>query len=88
MSATPGPWRIERRLANDDENQIAIVRGVSIVGPYAFASCGEDARLVAAAPDLYAACEAVLETHGYEDEADAIETVRAALCRARGEVIA
>ena len=56
MAHTPGPWWIG---TGDSErnNEIANVRGLMVWGPRFTASCGDDARLVTAAPDLLAACK-------------------------------
>lgn len=64
---TPGPWEI-RKGNPETENHVANVRGIDMYGPYSAASCNDDAHLIAAAPDLLAACEALLASGVSADE--------------------
>jgi hypothetical protein len=48
---TPGSWRI-RDGNPKDNNEVCIVRGIPIYGDYAAVSCGDEARFIAAAPDI------------------------------------
>ena len=94
MSHTPGPWKVinfKRRegrvyeiLANG-HGSIALLTEFSQLQPEA------NARLIAAAPELWAACQAVLSTVNYtigSEEADRyrplLKQVRAALTHAEG----
>lgn len=66
------------------------VKIATVEAPDVIPALAEDRRrgtchLLAAAHDLREACEAVLEAHGCEDEADALEMVREALAKSRGE---
>lgn len=92
-----GPWTIQH-----DEEPRNLAPQVAVVGPlgYAVALCGrtdsreenDNARLIAAAPDLLAACdkaESELErmeaATGKPVAEDVILAIRAALAKARGE---
>ena len=81
MSAqhTPGPWSIDRAygdccVAGRDGDRIAAVYG------YDYGEDEANAALIAAAPDLLAACQAVLDEFPAAD-GRRIESVKA-LCRA------
>ena len=92
---TPGPWRVEHSTAKgylymsylySDEHHIISVGGSSI-------SKGENkanARLIAAAPDLLAACEAVWQSCDREgrimlpSNGTTITALRAAIAKAKG----
>jgi len=80
---TPGPWRVNHRCVEDEaRNAIASVyRNVDGTGHNK-----ANARLIAAAPDLLAACEAILSGWGHQDGVSrAVEKARAARAKARGE---
>src|SRR6185369_4458802 len=89
---TPGPWQVEAAYPDD-------VRAVGGVSPVAqayvvpanqggAAARRANARLIAAAPDLYEACEAALE---YSEASEGggytslNKQLRAALAKARGD---
>lgn len=90
---TPGPWMRdpEDKLRITTEELLNAGDYIATVETYA------DARFIAAAPDLYAALEAMLEVHGVTQEyadkhieipqswVEVSEIARAALKRARGE---
>lgn len=90
---TPGPWRHDgdpfTPTVFSDKPRANGVRGVCEVDP------GDDAvanaRLIAAAPDLLAACEALLHLAGCDPrEIGGVEKLvrdraRAAIARAKGE---
>jgi hypothetical protein len=69
---TPGPWQLARFNPERATVEVeTVARGdelpdqgyfIALVGSYA-AEPGPDARLIAAAPDLLAACEELLATH-------------------------
>ncbi len=111
MPHTPGPWKVERRWSNECEivpritcapdadrqcGWIADVIGAPYLG---HESTLPNARLIAAAPDLLAALESLLEANVYADgegmcyinETDteegmaAVKLARAAIARATGE---
>lgn len=82
---TPGPWQIE---ATDTPGEsIYIVREPGEPEPIARVSTLADARLLAAAPDLYAALRAVHDAYSYISEkapaplAHAIRKARVALAK-------
>jgi hypothetical protein len=65
MSHTPGPWRTSSNMREGYENVWSGNYRVAKVGNHAggcgFAEACADAALIAAAPDLLAACEACLD---------------------------
>lgn len=86
---TPGPWT--RKEPKDKHNIVANVRGIRVFGPYYASSCADDARLIAAAPDLLAACLGILECLEHGDKwtpavrKTAGETLRKTITKAIGE---
>ena len=102
---TPGPWTVENasdrmlwvgalRVPDDERYGLhTIITGIDIedLTPEARAKKEANARLISAAPDLLAACEAVAtwwEAHGIEGDhrTDAFCTLaRAAIAKARGK---
>lgn len=87
---TPGPWRVDPRFPDT----IRAADGTTLfVGTTDNLRKFENARLIAAAPDLYAALDRVAHTIHWmdSDDRDSIfpdglhEAIRAALRRARGE---
>lgn len=57
-AATPGPWRVVRfrdDFNEREENEVAYVRGLFVVGPYAAVSSRREADFIAAAPDAVGA---------------------------------
>lgn len=88
MQHTPGPWKYgyERPTAQDPEEQWAIV---TIAGGHIVANVNPDsrqdanARLIAAAPDLLAALEAVVFIS--DRKHDAWDKARAAIAKAKGQ---
>jgi hypothetical protein len=64
MRATPGPWKIVDKR-HQKNGQILIMGGYfDVANVLARNECADaNARLIAAAPDLLAACEAALEWH-------------------------
>ena len=57
MSHTPGPWRVDRYdIMSPDGHMIATTRGILELSHEE-----ANARLIASAPDLLAACEAMLK---------------------------
>jgi len=55
---TPGPWEVDatRILANDERRTVVC----EVTGSIKYSSTQADARLIAAAPDLYAAAVAAI----------------------------
>ena len=79
---TPGPWHVAGQ--GDDKGNLPIkacaitIAGVNGQGTLA------DARLIAAAPDLLAACEAALNMVDGDGHPPAWDKLRAAIRRAKG----
>lgn len=103
---TPGPWKVERRSNYPNPDMIALLeespdralRVVTVDGTHDAAARREaNARLIAAAPDLLAAAEAVSDAVGDATESgwdphlvqDVMNAVgrhlRPAIAKARGE---
>lgn len=94
---TPGPWRVDyQNEDNPDDERLAVFSAAYsdetpgiCAGTKAWPLIREDADLIAAAPDLYAAlesAESVLTHHGFPDNAQSVlAAARAALRKARGE---
>jgi hypothetical protein len=91
----PGPWKYVRQSCTHSVQEASgLVVAEMDSGPSEEAerSCAADAQLIAAAPDLYSACEAALEAiepeGGYlpnEHPSDLVVQLRAALSKAKGE---
>jgi hypothetical protein len=79
MSHTPGPW-VGYQI---DREGWAVVRLSESTAAYG--AIGQDnARLIAAAPDLLAACQALLAMESDEDADNAAELIRDAIEKATG----
>jgi hypothetical protein len=83
---TPGPWEI---LYNDPQEEYWVTRPHYDAGPAKIVYHIEDARLIAAAPDLLEALKEMLDNHedactGYGE--GAAEKARAAIAKATGGV--
>lgn len=88
MAHTPGPWAVD---------EIRSVQAITWCGEVCIADVGgnadeeeqlANARLIAAAPDLLAACEAMIAAEKACDILagdSAITAIRAAIARAKGE---
>lgn len=84
MSHTPGPWEV-RDGDPLTENLIANVRGLRVFGGFNPASCGEDARLIAAAPDMYEVLKGILECwDNHEPAGQWRNAMRDAIAKAEG----
>lgn len=83
MSHTQGPWRIDQGNCGSMLGLMGRDGPVAMLG-VAAAIKFEDAALIAAAPDLLAACEFVL-SHAGGPPVDMLSRIRAAVARARGE---
>lgn len=83
---TPGPWAV-----SDVGEVVVCATGRTLCDVYSSpadddAQADADARLIAAAPDLLAACEAVAATTWSRNTATIIgEQVRAAIAKAKGK---
>lgn len=88
---TPGPWKVNDRypfwVDGPDGGRIVDLE------PYGYPmidAARANAHLIAAAPDLYAACQAMIRAYqdttedGYKARVVAIDTISAALAKARG----
>ncbi len=92
MRPTPGPYEVRNtgrsgvwKRRGDGYVKIATVEAPDVIPALAEDRRRGTCHLLAAAPELRNACEAVLETHGLEDEAAALEMARKALAKSRGE---
>lgn len=92
---TPGPW-----VVDDDDGSIRTESGDEVLVSYgdgeghSLAATHADRMLVAAAPDLLAACETLVEAQrradagehgGFGFYVDAVDIARAAIAKAKGE---
>ena len=87
---TPGPWRVKHKaklgwagVLTQEGDIIAdiVVDGQDFRDPE---QALDDARLIAAAPDLLEACERLLRWAGWPHAEKDIELARAAIARAKG----
>ena len=92
---TPGPWRIAPDMHGIGNNLVA---GVIDATGYAIANCGSsgnaNARLIAAAPELLAALQWVVECFDgdpsdnpdwqYQDQSHAVDRAKLAIAKATG----
>lgn len=79
---TKGPWEVYRHTAIYKDGQC-----IANMGNGHLEQMRANAALIAAAPDLYAACELVIKAYGHLDELTNphVQACRAALSKARGE---
>lgn len=86
---TPGPWRLEPSWLETDNPYVVADNGK--IFPYvefvADVALEADARLIAAAPELLAACEmALLDMRYYATvHGESITALEAAIAKAKGE---
>jgi hypothetical protein len=91
---TPGPWIIDKRCSTRVCLPIENNRGIASTGGY-FSNDQDvaeeneaNARLIAAAPDLLAACEAALEDGPHNASCglhlEVVDVLRAAIAKAKG----
>lgn len=81
-SFTPGPWKWEGSIYERMSTGIRSIpddRGIGQLWQHA--NVVADAKLIAAAPDLYEACRYIVEAGEDGDEMKAIEMARAALAK-------
>jgi hypothetical protein len=78
---TPGPWEI---LYNDPEEEYWVTRPHYDAGPAKIVYHIEDARLIAAAPDLLEALQHLMVAHG-EQLDYAFQQAQEAIAKATGE---
>ncbi len=86
MTHTPGPWSGREGSSPHHQGQVSSeATGATIAVTYSDES-GANVRLIAAAPDLLAACEAVWHVfEGYDDSPLYARRCRDAIAKARGE---
>lgn len=89
MSPTPGPWRrigatVQAGSIADSNHEV--VADCAFSGDLEDTQGEDNARLIAAAPELLKALELVLDVDGYSYgvRAKAVEQARAAIAKARG----
>lgn len=94
---TPGPWKVSRRFDIYQDTQtpgvggtfVASTKGISELPESINQVCEADAKLIAAAPELLAACESALRIEdlwmpcGLDDHDEA-----AAICLMRNQFVA
>ncbi len=98
MKHTPGPWKIATTYADAQRGQFDIVPWASqrqrvcritARADYPVAQANADAELIAAAPDLLAACRAasisLIGDEEYAKHRDLLRTLDAAIARATGQ---
>lgn len=66
---TPGPWLTDEMMPGDQYRYVFAAKGPIVCRVSAFAAGEANARLIAAAPDLLAACKQILRM-GYSDFGD------------------
>jgi len=88
---TPGPWKINKKYSFSVET-LSDGQGINIIAecsdPDGIRSAGEDsanAKLIAAAPDLLAALEAMIAKIDADKLPISCSLARAAIAKARGE---
>jgi hypothetical protein len=97
---TPGPWKFSHRKGNDGMYRTEVFSdvhgGIAVCG-WTLKHCGngvtatyreDNARLIAAAPDLLEALNALVAAHGSIldlRESDELKLARAAIAKATGE---
>ena len=83
---TPGPWMVRSKFVGPLEivpniEGNAIGDPIALVGADTFPQCAADAELIAAAPDMLAACKDCVENRG-----DWSAAMFAAIAKAEGKV--
>lgn len=81
---TPGPWRYwrQRRPGSEDTCTFRNIRGEEILRAVTVTITEADARLIAAAPDMLAALQAVIAVA--DRATDEFDRARAAIAKATG----
>jgi hypothetical protein len=91
---TPGPWKLAREATNDFPQAWVDstlpysewdTRRIADVGGRTKDEATFNARLISAAPDLVAACEAYLAPHTHAMKPDIYAAIKAAVAKAKGE---
>lgn len=83
MPHSPGPWTINSN--GDGTHYLTAGKGLDVADTRSCTDEPANARLIAAAPDLYAACKALLALHaddGTRDDVTEWKAARAALAKA------
>ena len=92
---TPGPWEVEVGSAMLADNGVASLGRLRVVAvtPVLYENAQADAHLIAAAPELLAACRAMVSWNDFAADEDsgleslyeeAIRRARAAIAKAEG----
>lgn len=83
---TPGPWRVEPdgSIVGPDGCDV-IASHADYLGGHYLAATEEDRRLIAAAPDLLAACEAMVGYMVLFGADHGVNILRAAIAKVKGE---
>jgi hypothetical protein len=91
MSHTPGPWKVSRRFDVYQDTKkpgvggtfVASTKGISELPESINQVCDADAKLIAAAPELLAALESIVDAERLT--AEGFKQARAAIRKAKGE---
>lgn len=88
---TPGPWFLSRTMEQVESAGPSIARVIYGTRHESLAEFAANARLIAAAPDLLAACRLALATHSLSESepggpklSDVSKALRAAISKAEG----
>lgn len=82
---TPGPWRVEGPADAEMRNPHMGYWSVEGLTNVACHVTRDDARLIAAAPEMYEALNALMAASSEEEEFFAYQSARAAISKATGE---
>ena len=84
MNPSPGPWSVYKAVSTPDGYGIDAANGFAVVWFDGGIRVLDDAQLIAAAPDLLAACEVALDNSDQVLGEVYCDQLRAAITKARG----
>lgn len=92
FKGTPGPWIVDGSVIRGDADRfgatVTVASTLDVAWPYGRRAIKEkpyNAHLIAAAPELLEACQALLTYHDYEGYVTAVDMARSAIAKAFGE---
>jgi len=92
FKGTPGPWLVDGSVIRGDADHIgrtvAVASTLNVAWPYGRRAIKEqpyNARLIAAAPDLLKALQAITQQTNSTELSEALDLSRAAIAKALGE---